>query len=120
MSDWGWTDFDLDGVGEEVAYRSADATEVDRHGNPVADGVRSGVLVHCIIEPLGVETIVEEDREGRVQRVNVYAPLGGDVRHGDNVSVRGEDYEVTGSPVVWLAPDATHGGIVVAAQKAVG
>jgi head-tail adaptor len=108
-------------AGETVTVLRATAT-TDAHGNVVrawADAEEhqvSGVAVN----PREVNA-ENGGREASEDLFVLYMPAGADVLASDRVRVRGEVYDVDGTPKVWRSPfTARHPGVEVHVRRVVG
>ena len=79
-------------VSEAVIIHGA-AGGVDDDGYPVA-GVPDREVVVKSVQPLSLSEMSDEDKQGTRDILRVWAPPGTAVSDGDEVTVRGERYQV--------------------------
>ncbi|WP_018024088.1 hypothetical protein [Corynebacterium ulceribovis] len=69
------------------------AAGVDDDGNPLPGAADRTVAVKTV-QPLAMSEMSDEDKQGTIDVLRVWAPAGTQVEDGDDVTVRGERYQV--------------------------
>ena len=59
------------------------------------------VIAGCSVQPTTTSLSQDGRVEGIMDGLTVYAPAGADVKAGDRIRFGGEDYTITGDPLVW-------------------
>jgi hypothetical protein len=81
-------------------------------------------LEGCIIAPGASGESLEVARDGDWDSVTIYVtePVTRGVKRTDIVTVRGQDYDVTGLPPAWVDPEGETdvGGLVILATRVEG
>ena len=84
--------------------------KADRFGNPTSvrdwTAATSLDIPGCSVQPVA-GTEVFDDRDARVQRWIVYAPVGTDLMSTDRIIHKGVTYEVDGDIRVWTGATGT-------------
>lgn len=78
------------------------AGAVDDDGYPVA-GQPDRTVTAKTIQPLSLEEMTDEDREGVVDVLRVWLVPGQSIAEGDEVTIRGLRYQVRKTPWDWSA-----------------
>lgn len=106
----------------ESIVRQRPTTTTDAYGNTLASWAAPSEVTLTVrgIEPVSSS----EDNDGRqavITGFRVYLDADADVLSGDRAVMRGDTYEVDGSPADWRSPiGSSVGGVVVALKKYTG
>lgn len=73
---------------------------VDDYGYPLPGGADREIVARRI-QPLNLEEMSDEDRDGTVDALRVWCDPGSEVRQGDEVDIRGLVYKVVKTPWDW-------------------
>lgn len=74
----------------------------------------------CAFDP-GGSTEINDGRTAVTTTPTLYLPPGADITATDRVVVRGDTYETTGKPAVWVSPfDGQTKGVVVPLREVTG
>ena len=108
-------------------------TVTRQRGTPITDpysGEATGIswatptlltLPGCGFNPGQSSEPVQDARNAVITRPEVYAPFGSDVLAGDRLVIRGDTYEVDGTPADWRSPfTGWESGMVIPLKRTEG
>lgn len=93
----------------------------DADGDPLPATEDRTDIAGCALAPRQDPEPTERGRHGAIVGLTLYAPIGTDLVHTDEVEYAGTVYVIDGEPGRWENPWApSHGGVEVALKRAVG
>lgn len=89
----------------------------DKYGDPIPGDPPRLDIEGCLVAPLRSTEPADRGRYGAVTGWSVFAPVGADVVHTDQVEIRGVLCDVIGEVAEW---EGDPSGVVINAQRATG